>query len=230
MKSIAIIGAGGFAREVAWLIREINRAKPSFDFRGFIVSDLSKVGERDSRELILGDYDWLERHRKQIDALALGIGSPAIRKKVAVEATALFPQMEWPVLMHPGVLFESASSQIGPGASLFAGVLTTANVRVGPFCAVNLACTIGHEACIGPYCMVNPTVNMAGGVELSECVLVGMGAQILQYVRVGAGATIGAGAVVTRNVPPGETVVSLFASRIWTTRSTETLVTENAAR
>ena len=41
--------------------------------------------------------------------------------------------------------------------------------------------------------------------------LLGTGAQVLQYVRVGAGATVGAGAVVTKDVPPGETVVGVPA-------------------
>jgi len=34
---------------------------------------------------------------------------------------------------------------------------------------------------------------------------------VLQYVEVGEGATVGAGAVVTKNVPPGATVVGVPA-------------------
>ena len=37
--------------------------------------------------------------------------------------------------------------------------------------------------------------------------MIGTGAIILPRVRVGDGATVGAGAVVTRDVPPGVTVV-----------------------
>jgi serine acetyltransferase len=46
---------------------------------------------------------------------------------------------------------------------------------------------------------------------LGASVLVGCGAQILQYLLIGSGATIGAGAVVTRNVPDGATVVGIPA-------------------
>ena len=41
MKRIAVIGAGGFAREVAWLIRDLNRVTHQFEFLGFLVSDMS---------------------------------------------------------------------------------------------------------------------------------------------------------------------------------------------
>jgi len=54
-------------------------------------------------------------------------------------------------------------------------------------------------------------VNVSGGVRFSAGVLVGTGAQVLQYVTVGEGSTIGAGAVVNRDVPAGETVVGVPA-------------------
>ena len=37
MQRIAIIGAGGFAREVEWLIRDLNRVSPQFEFAGMMV-------------------------------------------------------------------------------------------------------------------------------------------------------------------------------------------------
>jgi serine acetyltransferase len=85
------------------------------------------------------------------------------------------------------------------------------NLVFEPFSMVNLACTIGHETRIGKSCVVNPTVNLSGGVTLEQEVLVGTGAQVLQYIRVGAGATIGAGAVVNKDVLPHETVVGIPA-------------------
>ena len=56
-KRIVVIGAGGFAREVRWLIEEINAVSPGFEFLGYVVSDLAKLGEHDSREDVLGDVD-----------------------------------------------------------------------------------------------------------------------------------------------------------------------------
>ena len=54
--------------------------------------------------------------------------------------------------------------------------------------------------------VLNPTVNISGGVVLEEGVLIGTGAQVLQYKTIGANAVIGAGAVVTKDVAPGDVV------------------------
>lgn len=211
MKRIAIVGAGGFAREVAWLISDINASTPSYDFRGFILSDISKKGDHDSSELLLGDFSWVEKNPRNIDALAIGVGTPAVREKLAIEAQARFPVMEWPPLIHPTTNFDRNSCVIGKGVILCAGVIATVNVTFEPFCAVNLACTIGHEVCIGSYSVLNPTANISGGVRLGKSVLVGTGAQILHYLQIRDGSTVGAGAVVTKDVPSGETVVGIPA-------------------
>lgn len=210
-RKLAIIGAGGLAREVAWLVRDINRVNPSFELLGYIVSDMSCLGEYDSREQVLGDFGWLEENLRKVDSLAIGIGTPSSRRKVASELQQLFPGLEWPPLVHPTARFDSSSSKIGSGVILCAGVIGTVNLILEPFSLVNLSCTIGHEARIGRYAVLNPTVNVSGGVGVEEEVLVGTGAQILQYVRIGAGATVGAGAVVTKDVPAGETVVGIPA-------------------
>jgi len=211
LRRIAIVGAGGFAREVAWLVRDINRVNPSYELLGYIVSDLSRLGEHDSREQILGDYGWIERNLGKVDSLAIGVGTPSARKKISIELEKQFPKLEWPPLLHPTAQFDCSSSQIGRGGILCAGVIGTVNLHVEPFSLVNLACTIGHEARIGQYGVLNPTVNISGGADLGEGILVGTGAQILQYVRIGDNATVGAGAVVTNDVAAGETVIGIPA-------------------
>lgn len=210
-KRIAVIGAGGFAREVEWLIADINRKKPTYEFLGFIVSDLSKVGAHDSRERLLGDFDWLENHANTIDALAIGIGHPGARLKVGNDLSERFPEIEWPVLIHPTVILDFNSSEVGPGALLCAGTIGTVNLQIGSFSMVNLACTLGHETQLGRGCVLNPTVNVSGGVRIGDGVLVGTGAQLLQYVSIGDRAVVGAGAVVTKDVAPGDTVVGVPA-------------------
>jgi sugar O-acyltransferase (sialic acid O-acetyltransferase NeuD family) len=210
MKKLVIIGAGGFAREVAWLISDINREHREFEFMGYLVSDLSRLTETDSRDHVLGDFNWLDNNR-DIDALALGIGTPASKLAVTDELESKFPRLEWPALIHPTVQFDRSSTKLDHGVVLCAGTIGTVNLEFGAFAMVNLACTVGHEARIGRCSVLNPTVNISGGVVVDEGVLIGTGAQILQYVKVGGGATVGAGAVVSKDVEPNTTVVGIPA-------------------
>jgi sugar O-acyltransferase (sialic acid O-acetyltransferase NeuD family) len=199
-RRIVVIGAGGFAREVKWLIEEIDRATPGASFVGYVVSDLAKVCDQDSRSEILGDYSWLRANRDKFDGLAIGIGTPAARLKVSRELLPEFPADFWPALVHPNVRFDATSTTVGAGVLLCAGTVGTVNLKLRPFSLINLACTLGHEAEIGEGCVLNPTVNISGGVVLEEGVLVGTGAQVLQYLRLGSGSTVGAGSVVTKDV------------------------------
>jgi sugar O-acyltransferase (sialic acid O-acetyltransferase NeuD family) len=211
MRRIAIIGAGGFARELCWLLSEIaadpSRRYEPFDVAGFLVSDRGKLGSHDSD--VLGEFDWLDDNR--VDALAMGIGTPDARLRVANELKQRFPAIEWPAIVHPSVRFDAKSCKVEEGVILCAGVIATVNIVFEAFSMVNLSCTIGHEARLGAGSVLNPTVNVSGGVHIGNSVLVGTGAQVLQNLTIGENAIIGAGAVVSKAVAPMTTVVGIPA-------------------
>jgi hypothetical protein len=170
---IVVIGAGGQARDTAWLLRELADAGQPFSFVGFIVSDLSKLTERDSRADTLGDFAWLERQANGIDGLALGIGSPALRLKLATELSQAFPRCQWPALVHPRACFDRKSAQLEQGTMVAAGVTGSVNVRLEEFALINIGVTLGHEAQIGAGSVVNHAASISGGVKLGRGVLSG---------------------------------------------------------
>ncbi len=210
-RRIAVIGAGGFAREVRWLIQDLDESGASLDFAGFVVSDVDRLGETDSRDDVVGDYSWLSVNENAIDGAAIGIGTPSARLRVAQEVRDRLPGIEFPALIHPTVTMHRASATIEQGVVVCAGTIATVNVVLREFCMVNLACTLGHESEIGAGSVLNPTVNISGGVRIGRQVLVGTGSQVLQNLDIGDGAVVGAGAVVNRDVPAGQTVVGVPA-------------------
>ena len=210
MKPIVVIGAGGHARETKFLVEEINKVKPEYKFLGYIVSDLNKLTDLDSKKEVIGDLSWF-RKRKETINVAIGIGTPKYRLQVAQEIREKYPNVVFPVLIHPNLIYDSKSCAFKDGVIIYASNVFTVNIRIKEFACLNRCCTVGHEAIIGAGSVLNPTVTISGGVNVGDGVIIGTGAQILQYVKVGDGAIVGSGACVTKDVEPGITVVGIPA-------------------
>jgi len=149
-----------------------------------------------------------------VDALAIGVGTPSVRLKLSQQLSEAFPEIEWPAIVHPTAILDYDSAKLGEGSFVGARCVATVNLVLQPFALCNFGTTIGHETSIGRGSMVNPGANISGGVVIEDEVLIGTGAQVLQYLRVGSGATVGAGAVVTRDIPKGTTVVGIPAREL----------------
>ena len=59
MRKLYIIGAGGFGREVAWLVERINQIKPTWDMCGFLDDNTSIHGMIENNYKVLGNCDYL---------------------------------------------------------------------------------------------------------------------------------------------------------------------------
>ncbi len=118
-------------------------------------------------------------------------------------------------LIHPRVE-RSQWIEVGAGTVICAGNILTVNIKIGRHTQINLDCTIGHDVVMGEYTTLAPGVHVSGWVHFGRRVYVGTGAVIINGtekapVVIGDDAVIGAGAVVTKSVAAGSTVVGVPA-------------------
>lgn len=104
------------------------------------------------------------------------------------------------------------SVEIGEGALVSPFVTLTSNIRIGAHFQANLYSYVEHDCVIGDFVTFAPGVCCNGNIQIGDHAYIGTGAVIRQGrsgapMTIGAGAVVGMGAVVTKDVPAGVTVV-----------------------
>ena len=80
------------------------------------------------------------------------------------------------------------------------------DTRIDRFVTFNAGSGVGHDGSVGEFSQLSANVDITGGVEIGPDVMIGTKVIFLPRIKVGAGATIGAGSVVYRSVPAGATM------------------------
>lgn len=207
-KPIAIFGAGGFGLEVAMLIEQINHGLPQWNLIGFF-DDSKPTGSEINKWQVLGGVEDLNAWREPL-AVVFAIGIP--KTKLSIIEKIDNPNIWYPTLFHPSVIVGASDYvQIGEGGIVCAGTIITTNIRIGRHVILNLACTVGHETNIDDFCAFMPSCNISGQVMVGRASFWGTGAKIINGRKVGNYTTIGAGAVVTKDIPDHVTAVGVPA-------------------
>ncbi len=210
-KQIVIYGAGGFAREVAWLVESCCEGKQPYCVACFVDDDVQMQGK------ILNGLPVLDLATARVQypgALAIvAVGSPTTRQLMAQKAAAI--GFSFATLVHPRVE-RSQWIEVGQGTVICAGNILTTNITLGEHVQVNVDCTIGHNAILGDYTTLAPGVHVSGWVHFGRRVYVGTGAVIINGTKdrpltIADDVVIGAGACVTKSVEAGLTVVGVPA-------------------
>jgi sugar O-acyltransferase (sialic acid O-acetyltransferase NeuD family) len=192
-----IFGAGGHGRELAWLARET------------LGESLQIVHLVDEIRFLTTDAVGLKP--KLLSALSTedcsyfipAVGDSSLRRAAVQKCKDA--RLKPLTLVHPRVE-HSAAIELGEGVIVCAGSILTTQITVGDHVHINIGCSISHDVEIGEFSTISPGVRIAGHVQIGRDVFVGIGATIIngsaaEPLRIGDGATIAAGACVTRSVP-----------------------------
>ena len=206
MKKLIVLGSGGFAREVVWLVERINKIQPTWDILGFTEENSALHGTCIDSYKVLGDDTCVKD-------VVCAVGTPILRKKIIDKIKSMTSDVKFATLIDPTVEI-SESVSIGEGTIICAHTIATVNIKIGAHVIVNLNCTIGHDTVVGNFVTVNPGVNISGNVDIGNSAEIGTGTAIIQGKKIGVEAIIGAGAVVTRDIEEKCTAVGVPAKPI----------------
>ena len=198
-----VIVVGGSGRHARVVLEAADLA--GLPVRG-VLSDALPAGETFfGTHRVLGRLNRLQdRNLLQACRFHLGTGDQAVRRSTADTIEAQGGRLG--TIIHTAAIL-SPSAEIGAGTFVAAGAIIGVSAVLAESCLVNTGASIDHDCRLDPGVCVGPGARLAGAVRCEADVYIGLNAGILQGLRIGRGAVVGAGAVVTRDVAAGSTIV-----------------------
>ncbi|MBQ8782510.1 MAG: acetyltransferase [Clostridia bacterium] len=207
MKDLIIIGAGGFGREVSWLVKRINEVCPQWNLLGFLDDNQIIQSKNIDKYNIISKVDDIVNYP---DAYVVCCVADAGVRKMLVERVKSNP---FATLVDPSAIV-SAEVEIGEGSVICAGAVITVDIKIGKHNIIDVNSTVGHDAVLEDFVTLYPSVNVSGNTLIKSGVELGTGTQVLQGLSIGKNAIVGAGAVVIRDLPDDCTAVGVPAKVI----------------
>ncbi|MCM3306976.1 acetyltransferase [Priestia megaterium] len=210
MKSLYIIGSGGFSKQVIEIVEEINKIKKQYELVGIIDDNPSLINKDILGYKVIGDTSHLMSISETKDIYAvIAIGDGNIRRKIYNKLL----NINWVNLIHPKTII-SKYITMGKGNIICGGVIINPECSIGDNCHINIGCTLGHDITLGEHVTLMPGCNISGNVEIADLSTIGTGSCIIQNKLIDKNSLIGAGSVVTKNTEKNSLYVGAPAKKI----------------
>lgn len=178
----ALIGAGGFAREIR-----------------------AHMGDYTMRCFV--DDQYWEENNDHIHPLSkfnpeeyevlVAIGDPKDRFDMVQKLPS---NTKYFTFIHPSAQILGNDVTISEGSIICSGCIITTNVKIGKHTHLNLQTTIGHDCEIGDYFTTAPGAKISGNCKIYDCVYIGTNASIRQKISIHSMTTVGMNAAVAKNI------------------------------
>ena len=202
---IGIYGASGFGKEVMPLVRQ---QYPQLNQENFVyVDDGDKLDKLDDYKVL--NYQQFLQQSATKKCITIAIANSQVREKL--NAKLVQDNIEIiNVIANNALQYDNIT--IGKGSIICGFVHLTSNIKIGKGFHANIYSYIAHDCVIGDFVTFAPRVSCNGNVHIEDHAYIGTGAVLRQGTPdkpliIGKGAIVGMGAVVTKDVPAGVTVV-----------------------
>ena len=211
-KRCVIYGAGSVGKLASQILDDLKK-KDLVDFEviGFIDDDDSLHSELFCGLPVLGGISVIEQI--QVSQVIVAFTDNNLRNKVFNNLEKSYPKLKFPSIIHPSV-YMGKNVCIGKGVIVYPGVFIDPDVIIGDFCIINKLVTIGHDTVLKNFVTLSPGVNIGGFNRIENKVFFGISSSSLQFKNIGENTLIGAGAVVTKDLPANCTAVGVPAKPI----------------
>ena len=181
-------------------IRFVQAAK--INLVGFLDSDVKKHGTDFHGYPVLGGIEQVNKYAPHVKFVNLITGNMKARHEVTKDILKRGGKLG--KLIYPTI--DLTMVKVGLGAYIQEGVILQADVEVGINSSIHIGAMIGHETKIGNTVFIAHGVCISGCCSIGDGTFIGTNATILPRIKIGKWCVIGAGSVVTKDMPDNTVV------------------------
>jgi sugar O-acyltransferase (sialic acid O-acetyltransferase NeuD family) len=207
MTLYGIVGAGGFGREVMAVAQQMLAARHGpGEFEAVFVVEFGATDAVNGHRVMSAEAFLAAGGERRFN---IAIADHQARRRIAERFVAAGAQ---PFDIVAANSVRLAGNRIGEGAIFCPFTMVTSNATIGRYFHANIYSYVAHDCVIGDYVTFAPGVMCNGRVRIEDHAYIGTGVVLREGspdrpVVIGAGAVVGMGAVVTKSVPAGATVI-----------------------
>ena len=196
MKNVLISGASGHSK----MIIDILHKTKTYNIIGFIDS-FKEDGRNISGYDIIGSIDDLKRIKEEhnIYGIIIGVGDNFTRKEMKERIDNLSLVLKFPSVIHPSAVI-AEDVTISEGSVIMASVVVNANAKIGKFCILNTATSLGHDSVMDDFSSLASGATTGGNVKIGFCSAICLKASLIQKITIGNHTVIGAASLVLKSI------------------------------
>lgn len=211
LKKLLIIGSGGHFKVV---INEILKQR-KYEIKEII--DIKNFGKKltiNKKLIKIVDYksfNWSKVNKETF--IFIAVGNNYLRKKIASEIKTKNKNIKWGTIISPDAIIEK-NVKIKPGTLVVSGSIINPGTIIGAHCIINTRSSIDHDNVFGDFSSSAPSVVTGGNVSVGKLSFLGIRSTIINNIKIGSKAIIGANSLVNKNCLSNYTYFGTPAKKI----------------
>jgi len=204
LKKIVIIGGVGNGTVISSTIEDCKRSGQDIECVGFLNDNEMKVDDYD----VLGgikNMDWKKLPSDYFFIYALSSAKQAFERHKLLNELAIPPD-RFATVVHPTAVVSDHVS-LGRGVAIMPQTFISPGVRLGNHSQLFAQGFIGHNTIIGEMVFLTANSHTGSWIVIENGAHIGIMSTSMERITIGKYSIIGAGALVTRDVPEYTIVV-----------------------
>jgi len=200
LNNLLIIGAGGHGKVIVEIATEMKK----WNKISFLDDNYSSSDSQHNGYPILGKIDSYKEFQNDYKDLFIAIGENKLRCDFFYKFSNI--GFNIPNIIHPSAII-SNTVRSSSGIVIMANAVVNSSSIIEDASIINTSASIDHDCILHEGVHICPGVNLAGNVNVGRLSWLGIGSSVIEGINIGEEVTVGAGAVIIKNIPDKKIVV-----------------------